>query len=131
MEKKKLCGKSTLRREFCAWYKFLKTLNCIWNILLLLWLSEYCFTVNISWYQAGIWFLSLLKEQSFLGLWLSITDCVNVFAFKYLFLKSFNFAKWISIISQWSMKSMTHIDKAHSASAKTNPSTTPKSMNLK
>ena len=43
--------------------------------------------MNISWYQAGIWFLSLLKEQSFLGLWLSITDCVNVFAFKYLFLK--------------------------------------------
>ena len=26
-------------REFYAWYKFLKTLNCLWNILLLLWLS--------------------------------------------------------------------------------------------
>ena len=37
----------------------------------------------------------------------------------------------MSIISLWSMKTATHIDKAHSASTKINPSSTPKSGNLK
>ena len=37
----------------------------------------------------------------------------------------------MSIISLWSMKTVTHIDKGHSASTKINPSSTPKSGNLK
>ena len=37
-------------------------------------MNNYCFTVNISWYQTGIWFSLRLKEQSFLEIWLLIMD---------------------------------------------------------
>ena len=45
--------------------------------------------MNISWYPSGIWFSLPVKEQSFLEIWLLITDYVNLsLSDSYLLLKS-------------------------------------------
>ena len=79
--------------------------------------------MNISWYQSGIWFSLPVKKQSFLEIWLLITDYVNLsLSDSYLLLKSFvTLIKSMSVISQWSLETMAHIDKAHSASIKLTP----------
>ena len=63
-------------RQFCARYKFLKILNCLWGLLLLLWLSEQLLfhserKLVPNW---NLVFSPWLKEQSFLDMWLLIMD---------------------------------------------------------
>ena len=107
-------------QEFCAWYNCLKTLNCLWSLIVTLtkWI-----TIVSQWIKAGtnleFGFLFLLKKQMFLGIRLLITDYVNFFKWFILAFKiCCYFAKLMSVISQWSMETMAHIDKTHSASTK-------------
>ena len=50
-------------------------------------MNNYCFKMNTSWYQSGIWFsLPVKKRQNLLGMWLLITDYVNFLVFKWFIL---------------------------------------------